>query len=258
MSCVSPHVMATVLCDIDGVLLHNNAPLDGACDFIARLEESEHDYLLITNYPSQTPQDLANRLSGAGMEVSAERIFTSAMAVGAFLARQKGRKAYVVGEGALSHELYGLGFTLTDVDPDFVVVGETRAFNWDMIHKAAKLIAGGARFIATNPDTAGPDFQPACGALCASIERITGREPFYVGKPSPWIVRAALNSLNAHSENSVFVGDNMATDILAGTQAGMRTILVLSGVTSRADLERYPFQPNHVFASVGEIDLAEL
>ena len=135
------------------------------------------------------------------------------------------------------------------------VVGETRAYNWEMIHQAARLIRGGARFIATNPDVAGPDAQPGCGALCAPIERITGKEPFYVGKPSPWVMRAALNSMDAHSEESVIIGDNMRTDILAGTQAGMMTILVRSGVTRDVELDLFPYQPTFIFDDVSKIDV---
>jgi NagD protein len=245
----------SVVCDIDGVLLHNNRPLPGAAEFVARLRNSGVPYLLLTNYPSMTPQDLQNRFAQAGLDVPPDRFYTSAMATASFLERQDGRRAYVIGEGALTHELYQIGFTVTDQNPDFVVVGETRAYNWEMIHKSARLIRAGARFIATNPDKAGPDSQPACGALCAPIERITGRSPFFVGKPSPWIMRAALNSIDAHSEDSIIIGDNMSTDILAGTQAGMRTALVLSGVTQQEELVQHPFKPHWVFPGVGEIDL---
>ncbi|MGD8396185.1 MAG: HAD-IIA family hydrolase [Candidatus Eiseniibacteriota bacterium] len=250
--------MQAILCDIDGVLMHGNAPIDGAAAFIHGLLEQQRRFLLLTNYPSQTPADLENRFAAAGIRVPADRFYTSAMATAAFLERQAGRKAYVIGEGALTHALYSIGFTVTDIDPDVVVVGETRAYGWEMIHRAARFVARGARFIATNPDVAGPGCEPACGALCAPIERITGKKPFYVGKPSPWIMRAALNSLDAHSEASVIIGDNMSTDIMAGTQAGMRTILVLSGVTRRADLDRYPYRPGQVLESVGAIDLDAL
>lgn len=136
-----------------------------------------------------------------------------------------------------------------------MIVGETRSYNWDMIHKAARFVANGARFIATNPDTHGPSYAPACGALCAPIEKITGRKPFFVGKPSPWIIRAALNKMQAHSENTLIIGDNLRTDILAGFQAGLETILVLSGVSKHADIETMPFRPNHVFDSVADIDI---
>lgn len=247
--------MQNVLCDIDGVLLHTNDAVPGAIKFIRHLNELEIKYLLLTNYPSQTPADLQNRLNAAGMEVPENAFYTSAMATAAFLAKQDGRKAYVIGEGALTHELYKIGYTITDINPDYVIVGETRAYNWDMIQKAAYFIMHGARFIATNPDVAGPKGHPACGSLCAPIERITGKKPFYIGKPNSWIMRAALNSIGAHSENTIMIGDNMSTDILAGLQAGMKTILVLSGVTKEADLDTFPYRPTHIYANAGEIDL---
>lgn len=205
-----------VICDIDGVLMHDNVAVPGAAEFLHGIMDKGLPLVLLTNYPSQTGQDLANRFATAGVDVPDSVFYTSAMATADFLRRQEGKKAYVVGEGALIHELYKAGFTITDVNPDFVIVGETRSYNWDMMHKAAYFVANGARFIATNPDTHGRGFYPACGALCAGIEKISGRKPFYVGKPSPWIIRAALNKMQAHSEETVIVGDNLRTDILAG------------------------------------------
>jgi NagD protein len=247
--------LKAVICDIDGVLLQDNHLIPGAEPFVRRLRESGTPLLLLTNYPSQTPQDLQNRLRHAGIDLPVESFYTSAMATADFLRKQEGRKAFVIGEGALIHELYGIGFTLTEIEPDFVVVGETTSYNWEMIRKAAALILNGARFIATNPDEAGPEARPACGALCAPIERITGKQPFYIGKPNPWILRAAMNHLNVHSEETVIVGDNMRTDILTGVSAGIDTILVLTGVTGMADLARYPYRPTHIFPSVAEIDV---
>lgn len=211
-----------IICDIDGVLMHDNVAVPGAAEFIKRILDKGMPLVMLTNYPSQTGQDLANRFATAGIDVPDSAFYTSAMATADFLRRQEGKKAYVVGEGALIHELYKAGFTITDVNPDFVIVGETRSFNWEMMHKAAFFVANGARFIATNPDTHGRGFYPACGALCAGIEKISGRKPFYVGKPSPWIIRSALNKMQAHSEQTVIVGDNLRTDILAGFQAGWR------------------------------------
>ena len=156
---------------------------------------------------------------------------------------------------AFVHELYKAGFTITDINPDFVIVGETRSYNWDMMHKAAFFVNNGARVIATNQDTHGHGFTPACGALCAPIEKITGRKPFYVGKPSPWIIRAALNKMQGHSEETVIVGDNLRTDILAGFQAGLETVLVLSGVSNLNDVESMPFRPSHIFPSVADITI---
>ena len=201
-----------IICDIDGVLMHDNVAVPGAAEFIKRILDKGMPLVMLTNYPSQTGQDLANRFATAGIDVPDSAFYTSAMATADFLRRQEGKKAYVVGEGALIHELYKAGFTITDVNPDFVIVGETRSFNWEMMHKAAFFVANGARFIATNPDTHGRGFYPACGALCAGIEKISGRKPFYVGKPSPWIIRSALNKMQAHSEQTVIVGDNLRTD----------------------------------------------
>lgn len=247
--------MKNIICDIDGVLLHNNNIIPGSDEFIHQILEQGNPLKLLTNYPSQTPGDLQNRLESAGIKISSDYFYTSAMAAAAFLEKQDGRKAYVIGEGALTHELYRIGFTITDINPDFVIVGETRAYNWDMIQKASYFIMQGARFIATNPDVAGPKGYPACGALCAPIERISGKKPFYVGKPNAWIMRAALNSIDAHSEETVIIGDNMSTDILAGIQAGIETILVLSGVSTKEELDKYPYRPNHIFSSARDIDI---
>lgn len=247
--------MKAVICDIDGVVLHDNEMIPEADIFVERIIKQGNPLLFLTNYPSQTAADLKNRLSSAGLNVKEEHFFTSAMATAEFLSRQKGRKAYVVGEGALTHELYSRGFTITDIDPDFVIIGETRAYNWEMIQKASYLIMQGARFIGTNPDHAGPKGYPACGALCAPIERITGKKPFFVGKPSAWMMRAALNYLNVHSDDAVLIGDNMDTDILAGVQAGIETVLVFTGVTKKADLDRYPYRPTYIFDCARDIDI---
>lgn len=247
--------MKALVCDIDGVILQGNRPLPGAPEFVARLVSGPHPFLFLTNYPSQTPADLRGRFLGAGMDVPSDRFYTSAMATAEFLNGQAGqeRRAFVVGEGALIHALYEAGFTLTDTDADFVVLGETRSFNVEMIQTAARLIGSGARFVATNPDVAGPDGRPSCGALAAPIERITGRRPFYVGKPSAFMMRAALRRLQAHSEDTWIVGDNMDTDVIAGVQTGMQTVLVLSGVSRREDLERYAYRPHYVVPGIGEL-----
>lgn len=244
-----------VICDIDGVILHNNDLIPGADLFIRRLLDQDIKLLFLTNYPSQTPKDLQNRFYAAGIEVAESMFYTSAMATADFLKRQSGEKAYVIGEGALIHELYNAGFTITDIDPDFVVVGETRNYNWTMMQMAARFVSEGARFIATNPDTHGSHMHPACGALCAPIERMTGKKPFYVGKPSAWIIRAALNHMDAHTDETLIIGDNLNTDILAGFQAGLETVLVLTGVSKVEDIDNMPFRPQHVFNSVNDIDL---
>lgn len=244
-----------ILLDMDGVVLHDNQLIEGADEFLVRIMEKEIDFRFITNYPSQTASDLHNRLASAGIDIPVKHFFNSAMATAAFLKNQEGRKAYVIGEGALTHELYNIGFTITDIDPDLVVVGETKSYNWQMIQKAASFIKNGARFIATNPDVAGPGGSPACGALCAPIERISGKQPFYVGKPNSFMLRAALNSMNAHTENTVIIGDNMSTDILAGVQSGMETVLVLTGFSTMKDIDKYPFRPNYIFDRLKDVNL---
>lgn len=248
--------MKALLCDIDGVVLRDDSPLPGAAGFVAWLEAHLPDrYLFLTNYPSLTPGDLRERYLRAGIDVPADRFYTSALATAEFLNSQAGerRRAYVIGEGALTHALYQVGFTLTESEADYVVVGETSAYNFEMIRKASRLVLAGARFVATNPDTAGPAGMPSCGSLAAPIERITGKRAFYVGKPNPFMMRAALRHLGAHSEDTWIVGDNMDTDIIAGIQTGMMTVLVLSGVSKREDLPRFPYRPHHVVPGVEEL-----
>jgi NagD protein len=239
-----------LLVDIDGVILRDDAALPGAKELVAWLLESESRFLFLTNYPSQTPADLAARLAVAGVVVPAKHFFTSAMATAEFLDMQAGprRRAFVVGEGALVHELYNIGFTISETDADFVVLGETRHYNFEMIQRASALVARGARFIATNPDVSGPAGRPSCGAFVAPIERITGKTPFYVGKPNPFMMRAGLRQLGAHSAEAIMIGDNLTTDIIAGVQSGMETVLVLSGVSRLEDLERVAYRPDHVVA----------
>ncbi len=246
-----------IICDLDGVILHDNELIDGAASFVESVLNNDYRLLFLTNYSSQTPLDLKSRLSTAGLDVSEDLFYTSAMATAAFLEKQEGRRAYVIGEGGLTHELYNIGFMITDTDPDYVIVGETQSYNMEMIQRASWLINRGARFIATNPDVSGPMGKPSCGALCAPIEKITGRRPFFIGKPNAWMMRAALNYMNAHSEDTMIIGDNMNTDILAGIQAGMDTILVLTGVSKREDLKRFPYRPLQIHPSVADIQLSE-
>jgi NagD protein len=240
--------MKAFLIDIDGVILNGDAPLPGARELVTWLLESGQKFLFLTNYPSQTPADLVGRMRTAGIEVPPERFFTSAMATAEFLSTQAGtrRSAFVVGEGALVHEIYNVGFTISETDADFVVLGETRHYNFEMIQRAAQLIKGGARFIATNPDVAGPTGRPSCGAFAAPIERITGKHPFYVGKPNAFMMRAGLRRLDAHSADACMIGDNMETDIIAGVQAGLVTILILSGVSKEDQLGRFAYRPDHI------------
>jgi NagD protein len=247
------------LMDMDGVLVRGREMVPGADQFIERLNAHAAAYLVVTNNPNYTPGDLAHRLRITGLDVPAERIFTSAMAMGSFLRSQKpDGTAFVIGESGLTEAIHAAGYVITQLDPDYVVLGETRSYSLEMITHAIRLIVGGARFVATNPDVAGPGEGGtvlACGALAALIEKATGVSPFFVGKPNPLMFRMALNFLNAHSENTIMIGDTMTTDIVAGVESGLETILVLSGVTRRDDVARFPYQPSRICESVAEIEL---
>jgi NagD protein len=244
--------------DMDGVLVSGQTIIPGADQFLQRLKARGAEYLVLTNNPMYTPLDLAHRLRTTGLDIPPERIFTSAMATARFLGSQRPRgTAFVIGESGLTEAIHSAGYVITDHDPDYVVLGETASYNLPLITKAIRLIVRGARFIATNPDPSGPSeggVVPACGALAALIEKASGVSPFFVGKPNPLMMRTALNYLDVHSENTVMVGDRMDTDIIAGVESGMETILVLTGVTRREDVARYPYQPSHIVESVADIE----
>lgn len=247
------------LIDMDGVLVRGKEPIPGADTFIARLEERGAKYLVLTNNPLWTPRDLSYRLSFSGLKIPPERIFTSALATARFLHSQRPNgTAYVIGESGLTDAIHGIGYVITDQHPDYVVVGETDTYSFAVFTKAVRLIQEGARFIATNPDSSGPTehgIVPACGALAALFEAATGKKPFFIGKPNPLMMRTALNYLGVHSEDTIMVGDRMDTDIVAGVESGMETILVLSGVTRREDVDRYPYCPTWILDSVAEIEV---
>lgn len=248
------------LTDMDGVLVHEGTALPGAAEFIAALRGAGRRFLVLTNNSIYTPRDLRARLVAAGLDVPEDAIWTSALATATFLAEQRpGGSAFAIGEAGLTTALHEAGYTLTDTDPDYVVLGETRTYSFEALTKAIRLIQGGAKFIATNPDVSGPSADgdvPATGAVAAMISAASGREPYYVGKPNPMMFRSALNRIEAHSETTAMVGDRMDTDIVAGMEAGLQTFLVLSGSTKRADLDRYPFHPGRVASSIA--DLVEL
>jgi NagD protein len=245
------------LLDMDGVLVREEHAIPGAPQFIARLRELEIPFLVLTNSSVYTRRDLAARLAHGGIEVPEEAIWTAALATASFLEDQRpGGSAYVVGEAGLTTALHAAGYTVNERDPDYVVLGETRTYSFERITHAIRLIVAGARFIATNPDNVGPapgGPLPATGSVAALISRATGIEPYFVGKPNPLMMRSALNTLNAHSEHTAIVGDRMDTDIVAGIEAGLETILVLSGVTARAESERYPYRPSRTVASVADL-----
>lgn len=247
------------LIDMDGVLVSGRTIIPGADQFLGRLKARGAKFLVLTNNPLYTPGDLAHRLQTTGLDIPAERLFTSAMATAQFLRSQRpGGKAFVIGESGLTEAVHNAGYVITDRDPDYVVLGETNSYNVELITKAVRLVAGGARFVATNPDPSGPSehgLVPACGAMAALIERASGVSPFYVGKPNPLMMRTALNYLGVHSENTVMVGDRMDTDIVAGVESGMETILVLTGVTRREQVARFPYQPTRILESVADIEV---
>jgi 5'-nucleotidase len=243
--------------DMDGVLIHEQTVVPGADRFIERLRALERRFLVLTNNSMYTPRDLAARLTAIGLDVPEERIWTSAMATANFLDGQRPEgSAFVVGEAGLTTALHAIGYTLTDRAPDYVVLGETRTYSFERIARAIRLIAAGARFIATNPDPIGPTPDgplPATGSVAALISRATGVEPYFVGKPNPLMMRSALNAIDAHSETSAMVGDRMDTDVVSGLEAGMHTVLVLTGITSRADAERFPYRPSRIVDSIADL-----
>ncbi|MCX5771823.1 MAG: HAD-IIA family hydrolase [Candidatus Hydrogenedentes bacterium] len=247
------------LVDMDGVLVRGRTVIPGAQEFVQRLKARDAKFLVLTNNPMYVPADLSHRLRIIGLDIGAENIFTSALATAMFLKTQGGpRTAFVIGESGLTSALHDAGFVITDHKPQYVVLGETQSYNLEMVTKAVRLVAAGAKFIATNPDASGPaegGIVPACGAMAALIESATGRSAFFIGKPNPLMMRTALNYIDAHSEQTVMVGDRMDTDIVAGVQAGMETILVLTGVTRREDLYWWPYQPTHVIESVAQIEV---
>ncbi len=252
------HGVMTVLMDMDGVLVRGSQIIPGADTFIERLRAAGKPFLILTNNSLYTARDLQARLEHIGLPVRPEEIFTSALATAQFLKQQKPNgSAYVIGEAGLTTAMHDAGYILTDVNPDYVVLGETTTYSFQRLSLAIRLIHGGARFIATNPDVSGPSeagLVPATGAVAALIAEATGVKPYFIGKPNPLMMRAALRQLGGHSETSVMIGDRMDTDIVAGTEAGMRTILVLTGVTSPDKVERFPYRPSLVLPGVVAID----
>jgi len=240
--------------DMDGVLVHEEQAIPGADRFLARLRELGRPFLVLTNNSIYTRRDLSARLRLSGLEVPEQSIYTSALATASFLKDQRpAGSAYVIGEAGLTTALHEAGYTLTERSPDYVVLGETRIYSFGRITQAIRLIADGARFIATNPDPTGPSTEgplPATGSVAALISRATGVDPYYVGKPNPLMMRSALNTIDAHSETTAMIGDRMDTDIVAGLEAGLHTVLVLSGVTTPEMADRFPYRASRVVDSV--------
>lgn len=249
------------LIDMDGVIVRGNELVPGADAFLQRLHDRQVKFLILTNNPQYTPVDLQYRLASIGANVTQEHIYTSAIATAQFLKWQlPNGTAFVVGEVGLTEALHSVGYVLTEKNPDFVVLGETTSYSYGRITQAVRLISEGARFIATNPDPSGPGeggLVPACGAIAALIQSATGVSPYFIGKPNPLMMRAALRYLNEHSENAIMVGDRMETDVRVGLESGLETVLVLTGVTTSArEIERFPYRPTRVVASVAELEVA--
>ena len=249
-----PSQIDTWLIDMDGVLVREDRPIEGASRFLSQLRESDTPFLVLTNNSMYTRRDLSARLRWNGIEVPEANIWTSALATAVFLQAQRpAGSAFVIGEAGLTTSLHEVGYTLTENDPDYVVIGETRSYNFERITRAVRLVDAGARFIATNPDPTGPSPDgplPATGAIAALVSRATGRQPYFVGKPNPLMIRSALRELNAHSQTTAMVGDRMDTDVIAGLEAGLHTILVLSGVSGSDVAESFPFRPARIVQSV--------
>jgi NagD protein len=243
--------------DMDGVLVREEHPIPGADRFLMRLSELGRRFLVITNNSIYTPRDLSARLRRSGLEVPEAVIWTSALATARFLSEQRpGGTAFVIGEWGLTTALHEVGYTLSEIDADYVVLGETRTYSFERVTRAIRLIRAGARFIATNPDPTGPSPDgplPATGSVAALVSRATDVVPYFVGKPNPLMMRSALNALDAHSESTAMIGDRMDTDVIAGIEAGLETILVLSGVTTRSEAERFPYRASRIVDSVADL-----
>lgn len=245
------------LTDMDGVLVRENSALPGAPELLAQWRRAGIPFLVLTNNSIYTARDLSARLRSNGLDVPEANIWTSAMATADFLSHQvEHGTAYVVGEAGLTTAIHEAGFIMTEHDPDFVVVGETHNYSFEAITKAIRLIDAGSRFIVTNPDATGPSPEgvlPATGAIAALITKATNRVPYVVGKPNPMMFRSALNKIGAHSISTAMIGDRMDTDIIAGMEAGMHTVLVLSGISTAEDVRKYPFRPDEILDGVYDL-----
>ena len=245
------------ICDMDGVIYHGNKILYGVADFVNWMIDNNKKFVFLTNSPEKTPHELSMKLERMGLKVSADHFYTSALATAAFLKSQNPEcTAYVIGEAALTKALYDQEIYMNDVNPDYVVVGETRTYNFEKIEKAIELVNKGAKLIGANPDITGPTekgIMPATGSLIAPIEIATGKKAYFVGKPNPLMLRHGLKKLDCHSEEIAFIGDRMDTDIIAGIESNVDTVLVLTGVTSIEDIDKFPYRPKYILNGVGDL-----
>lgn len=243
------------ICDMDGVIYLGSQLLPGVREFVSWLNENDKQFLFLTNSSERSPKELQQKLQRMGLDIGEEHFYTSALATAAFLKKQApGCTAFVIGAPGLLNALYDVGVTMNDVDPDYVIVGETASYNYEVITKAVRLVLNGARLIATNSDLTGPTefgIAPACRSLVAPIELATGRKAYFMGKPNPLMMRTGLRLLGVHSHEAVMIGDRMDTDIVAGIETGLDTVLVLSGCTSRTEVENYAYRPHYILDGVG-------
>jgi NagD protein len=245
------------ICDMDGVIYHGNRLLPGVKAFIEWLVDEQKHFLFLTNSSERSPRELREKLARMGISVGEEHFYTSALATAMFLASQKpGGSAFVIGEPGLLNALYEAGYTMNNVDPDYVVMGETRSYSYEKIEQAVNLVVKGAKLIGTNPDTSGPienGIAPATKALIAPIEVATGKTAYFIGKPNPLMMRNALKKLGCPREDTIIIGDRMDTDIVAGIESEIDTCLVLSGITHLEGIDQFPYCPHYVLHGVSDI-----
>ena len=245
------------MCDMDGVIYHGNRLLPGVKEFVEWLYAEKKNFLFLTNSSERSPKELQQKLARMGLDVDEKHFYTSALATARFISSQSpGCSAYVVGGAGLIMALHDAGITMNDVDPDYVIIGEGNNYNYENILKAVRLVIKGARLIGTNSDVTGPSEDgiiPACRSMIAPIEMATGKTAYFVGKPNPLMMRTGLRILGDHSENAVMIGDRMDTDIVAGIETGLDTVLVLSGVTDMDEVKKFPYRPKYILKSVGDI-----
>ncbi|MDX1357497.1 MAG: TIGR01457 family HAD-type hydrolase [Clostridia bacterium] len=245
------------ICDMDGVLYHGNHLLDGAKKFVDWLKSENKEFLFLTNSSERSPKELSQKLGRLGIDVGEEHFYTSALATASFVAWQSpGSTVYVIGEAGLINAVYDLGLSMNDVNPEYVIVGESRTYSYEKIEKAVELVQKGAKLIGTNPDKTGPTekgIMPATGALIAPIEIASGRSAYFIGKPNPLMMRSAMKKLGTHRAETVIIGDRMDTDIVAGTEAEIDTVLVLTGVTQKDHINDFSYRPRYVLNNVGEV-----
>ena len=245
------------ICDMDGVIYHGNKLLPDVREFVEWLYRENKSFLFLTNSSERSPKELQQKLERMGLYVDEHHFYTSALATANFISSQKpGCTAYIIGAPGRVNALYEKGITMNSIDPDYVVVGETGSYNYEMLVHASNLVRNGAKLIGTNTDLTGPvedGIVPACRALISPIELATGKQAYFVGKPNPLMMRTGLKMLGVHSEEAVMIGDRMDTDVIAGIETGLDTVLVLSGVTSLEDVNMYPYRPKYIFNGVGDV-----